>query len=210
MRRWVVAIAHVRGGGELGRAWHKAATGAKKVRSVLDLEACMDHLIAEGYTRAGKIALVGSSAGALTAAALLNRRPRSFGAALLRAPFLDLLSTMTDGDLPLTQHEHDEWGNPCADGAVLDAMLALCPYHNLATVAYPPVLLTCAGNDARVPAWGPAKYVARLRARSAGIAPVFLAYEEGGGHFGQEELGVQHAARECAFLLHAMDGRWDT
>ena len=203
-----MAIAHVRGGGELGRQWHRAATGLSKVQSVLDLEACMDHLIAAGYTRAGRVALEASSAGALTAAALLNRRQDAFGAALLHVPFVDFLSTMSDPELPLTQHEHGEWGNPCSDAAVLDSMLALCPYHNIVAAAYPPVMVNVVGNDQRVPAWGPAKYVARLRARSSGAAPVLLAYEEAGGHFGSEELSVAHAGRDYAFLLHAMEGGW--
>ena len=204
-----MATAHVRGGGEMGRCWHMAATGPRKAQSVLDLEACMDGLIRAGYSREGRVALEASSAGALTAAALLNRRPAAFGAALLHVPFVDLLSTMSNPGLPLTQHEHGEWGDPCVDAAVLGSMLALCPYQNIAGgAAYPPVLVTAVGNDQRVPAWGPAKYVARLRARGGSRAPVLLAYEAAGGHFGSEELSVAHAARDYAFLLHAMEGSW--
>lgn len=206
--RWVVAIAHVRGGGELGRGWYRAAVGANKQQSVRDLEACLDHLIAQGYSSEGRVALEASSAGALTAAALLNARLASFGAALLRVPFVDLLSAMTRPELPLTVHERDEWGDPLADADVLHAMLALCPYQNVAAAAYPPVLVTCVGNDQRVPAWGPAKFTARLRARGAGSAPVFLAHEERGGHFGSDADSVRDAARDYAFLLHAMSGGW--
>ena len=206
--RWVVAIAHVRGGGELGRGWYRAAVGPNKARSGRDLEACLDHLIALGYSSEGRTALEASSAGALTAAALLNARPASFGAALLRVPFVDLLSAMTRPELPLTVHECDEWGDPLADDKVLDAMLALCPYQNVRAAAYPPMLITCVGNDQRVPAWGPAKFAARLRARGTGCAPVFLAYQERGGHFGSDADSVRDAARDCAFLLHAMSGAW--
>ncbi|CAL8468479.1 g8019 [Coccomyxa elongata] len=156
-RGWVVALAHVRGGGELGRQWHQAATGTGKHRSVDDLEACMDFLIRRGYSRKGRVALEGASAGGLLAAALLNRRPGCIGAAVLRVPFVDVLTTMLDPTLPLTVHEYDEFGNPSEDVEAFESLQKLCPYANLRPAEYPPVLVTCALNDQRVPAWGPAK-----------------------------------------------------
>jgi oligopeptidase B len=121
----------VRGGGERGRAWHCAATGAHKRRSVDDLEACLDRLLAGGYARAGRVAVEGASAGGLAAAALLGRRPGDLGAALLHVPFVDVLTTMLDAHLPLTVHEHAEFGNPASDAEIFRcaAPLGLCRRH---------------------------------------------------------------------------------
>ncbi|BDA43568.1 Prolyl endopeptidase-like [Coccomyxa sp. Obi] len=207
-RGWVVALAHVRGGGELGRQWHQAATGASKHRSVDDLEACMDFLIRRGYSRKGRVALEGASAGGLLAGALLNRRPGCIGAAVLCVPFVDVLTTMLDPSLPLTVHEYDEFGNPSEDVEAFENLRKLCPYANLCPAEYPPVLVTCALNDQRVPAWGPAKYVARLRANQRGSGKVFLVHSATGGHFGDGADAVHEAARNYAFLLHALDGGW--
>ncbi len=139
--RWVVATAHIRGGGELGRRWHCSATGRQKVVSVTDLEACMDCLVQEGYTEHGMVALEGHSAGALPMAALLNWRPASIAAAVLHAPLVDFLSAMTDEACPLRLHEAGEFGNPCSDAGALDAMLQLCPYLNLKPGHLPAALL---------------------------------------------------------------------
>lgn len=204
--RWVVALAHVRGGGELGRRWHRSATGCSKHRSVDDLEACMDFLISQGYSSKGRVALEGTSAGGLPAAALLNRRAGCIGAAVLRVPFVDVLTTMLDPSLPLTVHEYDEFGDPSTDKQAFESLRKLCPYANIRPAAYPPVLVTCAWNDQRVPVWGPAKYVARLRENQLGSAKVFLACSAGGGHFGDEADAVREAARNYAFLLHALNG----
>ncbi len=203
-----MALAHVRGGGELGRQWHKSATGSAKSKSVDDLEACMDFLIRRRYTSKGLVALEAASAGGLPAAALINRRPDCIGAAVLRVPFVDVLTAMQDPSLPLTVHEYDEFGNPAADKETLQSLRALCPYQNIRPNTFPPVLVTCALNDQRVPAWGPAKYVARLRANQLGSAEIFLEHSAKGGHFGDDANAVQDAARNYAFLLHAMDGGW--
>lgn len=194
----------MRGGGELGRQWHQAATGTGKHRSVDDLEACMEFLIRCGYSRKGRIALEGASAGGLLAAALLNRRPGCIGAAVLRVPFVDVLTTMLDPTLPITVHEYDEFGNPSEDVEAFESLRKLCPYANLRPAEYPPVLVTCALNDQRVPAWGPAKYVARLRANQRGSGKAFLVHSATGGHFGDGADAMHEAARNYAFLLHAL------
>lgn len=201
--RWAVAIAHIRGGGELGRAWHRSATGALKERSVADLEAAMDCLVEAGYAEHGQIALEGQSAGALPMAALINRRPEAITAALLHAPLVDLLSSMTDPGCPLQAHEAGEFGDPCTDTGVLDAMMELCPYTNLRPGMQPAVLIRIGLDDIRVPAWGPAKYAARLRACQMGTAPVLLIARPG-GHFAEESDPVANASVDYAFLLHAM------
>ena len=198
----------MRGGGELGRQWHKSAIRATKVKSVDDLEACMDFLIRRGYSSKGSIALEAASAGGLLAAALINRRPDCIGGAVLHVPFVDVLTTMLDPSLPLTVHEYDEFGNPSLDEEALQSLQELCPYANIRPNAFPPVLVTCALNDQRVPAWGPAKYVARLRANQLGSAKVFLAHNAKGGHFGDDAYALHEAARNYAFLLHALDGGW--
>lgn len=205
--RWVVATAHIRGGGELGRAWHCSATGKQKEVSVADLEACMDHLVREGYADHGTIALEGHSAGALPLAALMNRRPASIAAAVLHAPLVDFLSAMTDEACPLRLHEVGEFGDPCADAGVLDAILELCPYQTLKPGHLPAVLLRIGLEDNRVPSWGPAKYAAKLRACQQGSAPVLL-FARPGGHFGNDHDGLQVASADYAFLLHVMASQY--
>lgn len=166
-RGWVLAFAHVRGGGELGRRWHDGGRGILKHKSVEDLEACLDHLVATGVSAPRRIAVEGTSAGGLLAAALVHRRGADLGAALLRAPFVDVVSTALRPEAPLVAHEASEWGDAANDATALDAMAALCPYHSLtqrAAPLRPPVLVTCAADDGRVPAWGPAKWVAALSA----------------------------------------------
>ena len=207
LSRWVVAIAKIRGGGELGRAWHCSATGKHKVLSVKDLEACMDCLVQEGYTEHGMIALEGQSAGALPMAALMNWRPASIAAAVLHAPLVDYLSAMTDEACPLRMHEAGEFGDPCTDTEALDAMLELCPYLNMKPGNLPAVLLRIGLDDVRVPSWGPAKYGAKLRTCQQGSAPVLL-FARPGGHFADEHDGYQGASADYAFLLHVMASRF--
>ena len=209
MSRWAVAIAHIRGGGELGRAWHRSATGACKARSVDDLEACLDALVQQGVAQHGSVALEGRSAGALPAAALLNRRPGSIAAMLLHAPLVDLLGNMTDESCPLRVHEAGEFGDPCISTDVLDAMLELCPYTTLQSCEQPAVLIRVGLDDLRVPAWGPTKYAAKLRASQMGLMPVLL-MSRPGGHFSEEHHAVTDASLDIAFLLHAMANKHES
>lgn len=168
-RGWVVAWAHVRGGGELGHEWHAAGRGLNKARSVLDLSDAMRFLVARDITAPGLLCLKGASAGGLTLGALLNspRDVQLLAAAILEVPFVDVLTGMLDPALPLTVHEFAEWGDPRQDVHAENLRL-LSPYENLGSHPYPPLYLSCAMEDARVPPWMPLKLAARLRARSAG------------------------------------------
>ncbi|KAL4425735.1 hypothetical protein ABPG75_009751 [Micractinium tetrahymenae] len=218
---WVLALAHVRGGGELGRRWHAAGRGAAKASSIADLEACLDHLFAAGYTRPSLVALEAHSAGGLTAGALLNRRPADLGAALLEAPFVDVLSAMCQPELPLTVHEYEEWGNP-QEAQQQEQIRRVCPYQNVRpAAAYPPTLLTCSLSDLRVPFWGPLKHAARLRGSIAAAAaaagqrrgqdrpggPILLLPDEQTGHFVHERERFTAKAQQYAFLEAAVEGR---
>ncbi|EFN57461.1 hypothetical protein CHLNCDRAFT_51004 [Chlorella variabilis] len=212
-RGWVLALAHVRGGGELGRRWHAAGRGGAKATSVDDLEACLDHLVSAGYTAPGMVALEAHSAGGLAAGALLNRRPNALGAALLEAPFVDVLSAMCQPDLPLTRHEYEEFGDP-GDPHQFNQIRALCPYQTVRQAAYPPVLLTCSQQDMRVPYWGPLKFAARLQAAAregqAGRVqggPILLLPDGQAGHFVHERDLFQTKAQQYAFLVTAIEGR---
>eukprot|EP00873_Tetraselmis_striata_P039539 jgi/Tetstr1/459803/TSEL_005154.t1 len=154
-RGWVVALAHCRGGGEMGRAWHQGAIKLKKPNSVLDAEAVIDSLISCGYSSNGQVALHGFSAGGLLLGGLLNRRPDTFAAAVAHAPYVDMLTACTDPSLPLTVHEYDEWGMPEDDAAVA----SMCPYHNSAAPGgagrLPALLVTASLDDAARALLGP-------------------------------------------------------
>ena len=129
-RGWVLVLAHVRGGGEMGRTWHTAGAGMNKPTSVDDLETCLEHLFTHGLSRPGHVAVHGTSAGGVVVGALLNRRSNDLGAAVLHVPFVDVLNTMRDPGLPLTVHEYDEWGDPRQPAALcaLQVKLTLWPF----------------------------------------------------------------------------------
>eukprot|EP00928_Gymnodinium_smaydae_P002657 TRINITY_DN10953_c0_g1_i2.p1 TRINITY_DN10953_c0_g1~~TRINITY_DN10953_c0_g1_i2.p1 ORF type:complete len:848 (+),score=224.50 TRINITY_DN10953_c0_g1_i2:164-2707(+) len=168
-RGWAIAWAHVRGGGERGRLWHLSGRQLDKAKSVLDLADAVTFLLARGVATPGALCLKAASAGGLTAAALLNSpaAARNVAAAVLEVPFVDALSGMLDPSLPLTVHEYAEWGDPHEE-AHASNLRSLSPFENVGSHRYPPVYLSCALEDARVPAWMPLKYAARLRARSHG------------------------------------------
>jgi oligopeptidase B len=198
---WVLAFAHVRGGGELGRRWHEQGRQLRKPASVQDFLACAAWLQQRGYASPGGLAASAHSAGGLVLGAAMNQRPGLLAAAVLRAPFLDLWGAMSDPGLPLTVHEYDEWGDP-SDPGVAAMMAGLCPYLNLRPAEYPAVLVTAGLQDPRVPYWGPAKYAARLReCQLASGRPVLLSVEEEAGHFGAAGRQLLDAAEECTFLL---------
>lgn len=172
-RGWSVVLAHVRGGGELGRRWHAAGRQLQKHHSVTDLLAVLQHLVDLGVTAPGLVAGHAASAGGLTLAAAINAQPGLFSAAVLEAPFVDWVAGTGAvnqagqplvGEHLLTQHETDEWGDPWADAAVAQMIAALCPYTNLRPgVQYPAMLLTAGLADSRVPWWMPVKYAAKMR-----------------------------------------------
>lgn len=196
------AIAHVRGGGELGEAWYRAGKQEHKPNTFSDFIACAEHLIAKGFTTADQLAISGGSAGGLLIGAVLNQRPELFKVAIAEVPFVDVLNTMLDPDLPLTVTEYDEWGNP-EEPAVYDRIKAYAPYENISAQAYPALLVIAGYNDSRVQYWEAAKWVAKLRATKTDDNPLLLKTELGAGHGGMSGRyqGLRDVALEYAFVL---------
>lgn len=206
-RGFVYAIAHVRGGTDCGYRWYREGRGAKKSNSFSDIAAAAEHLVAERYTAAGRIALLGGSAGGLLVGAALNLRPDMFGAAVAEVPFVDVLNTMGDVTLPLTPPEWPEWGNPIEDEAAYRTILSYSPYDNVGALEYPPLLVTAGLSDPRVTYWEPAKWVARLRDRTVGHAPVLLKTNMEAGHGGASGrfAKLEEIALIYAFLLDVFE-----
>jgi len=190
-----VALAHVRGGGEGGKRWHDAGRMLAKPNTFTDFVAAADHLVAQGYTARDRLVIEGGSAGGLLIGAVLNRRPDLCAAAVLRVPFVDVINTMLDESLPLTVGEFEEWGNP-KDRAYYDVMKTYDPYANLDGRRYPALLVRTSLNDSQVMYWEPAKYVARLRARSPETSVLFK-INMAAGHGGAS--GRYDYLREIAF-----------
>ena len=199
------AIAHVRGGGELGEAWYRAGKQEHKHNTFSDFIACAEHLIANGFTTAEQLAISGGSAGGLLIGAVLNQRPELFKVAIAEVPFVDVLNTMLDPDLPLTVTEYDEWGNP-QEPQVYDRIRAYAPYENVSAQAYPALLVIAGYNDSRVQYWEAAKWVAKLRATKTDDNPLLLKTELGAGHGGMSGRyqGLRDVALEYAFVLKVL------
>jgi oligopeptidase B len=195
-RGMMVAIAHIRGGGELGKPWHDAGRMLNKHNTFTDFIAVAEHLIASGYTAADRLVIEGGSAGGLLIGAVLNLRPELFHAAALRVPFVDVINTMLDESLPLTVGEFEEWGNP-KEYPFYERMKTYCPYTNLAARRYPSILIRTSLHDSQVMYWEPAKYVAKLRALGVGERGLLFKIEMGAGHGGPS--GRYDALREIAF-----------
>ncbi|QXH60704.1 S9 family peptidase [Pseudomonas azerbaijanorientalis] len=204
-RGMAFAIAHVRGGGELGEAWYRAGKQEHKHNTFSDFIACAEHLIAQGFTTAPQLAISGGSAGGLLIGAVLNQQPQLFGAAIAEVPFVDVLNTMLDPDLPLTVTEYDEWGNP-EEPDVYDRIKAYAPYENVTAQAYPATLVIAGYNDSRVQYWEAAKWVAKLRATKTDSNPLLLKTELGAGHGGMSGRyqGLRDVALEYAFLFKVL------
>ncbi|WP_103102909.1 S9 family peptidase [Pseudomonas sp. LFM046] len=204
-RGFVFAIAHVRGGGELGEAWYRAGKLEHKTNTFGDFIACAEHLIAEGYTTAPQLAISGGSAGGLLIGAVLNLRADLFGAAIAEVPFVDVLNTMQNPDLPLTVTEYDEWGDP-NEPEVYARIKAYAPYENVRAQAYPAMLVVAGYNDSRVQYWEAAKWVARLRASKTDSNPLLLKTDLGAGHGGMSGRyqALRDVALEYAFLLKVL------
>jgi oligopeptidase B len=200
-----VAIAHVRGGGELGKRWHDAGRMAAKMNTFTDFIAAAEHLVTARHTAPDRLAIEGGSAGGLLVGAVLNLRPELFRAAVLRVPFVDVINTMLDESLPLTVGEFEEWGNP-KERDVYELMRRYCPYTNLARRRYPAMLVRTALNDSQVMYWEPAKYVARLRALGA-RSNVLLRTTMEAGHGGPSGRydALREIAFDYAFILNALD-----
>lgn len=184
----VYAVAHVRGGGEMGRHWYDEGKLLAKENTFTDLVACADHLLATGWAAPDRLALEGGSAGGLTVGAAVNLAPDRFRVVHAAVPFVDALTTMLMPELPLTVGEWEEWGDPADDPEVYAAMKAYSPYENIAARDYPAVLATTSLHDTRVSYTEPAKWVARLRATvtsGAPARPILLRTETAAGHGGR-------------------------
>ena len=183
-RGFVYAIAHIRGGSEMGYGWYLDGKLAKKNNSFTDFIAAADALIHAGYSSPGRTAAHGGSAGGMLMGAVVNLRPDLFGAILAEVPFVDVLNTMCDADLPLTPPEWPEWGNPIEDLVAYDAIAAYSPYDRVEAKAYPAILATAGLTDPRVTYWEPAKWVARLRAMKTDDNLLLLKTNMDAGHAG--------------------------
>jgi oligopeptidase B len=195
----VFAIAHVRGGGELGRRWYDDGKLLHKTNTFTDFVACAEHLVREGWTSPDQLAARGGSAGGLLMGAVANLRPDLFAAIVAEVPFVDCLTTILDESLPLTITEWEEWGDPVHDPAVYDYMKSYSPYDNVEAKDYPALLVTGGLNDPRVQYWEPAKWVAKLRATKTDKKLLALKMEMGAGHSGPS--GRYDSWRDEAFVL---------
>ena len=198
-RGFVFAIAHVRGGGEMGRRWYEDGKELRKTNTFTDFVAAAEHLVAEGFTSPARIVARGGSAGGLLMGAVANLRPDLFAAIVAEVPFVDCLTTILDETLPLTVTEWEEWGNPVEDVDVYRYMKGYAPYDNVEAKPYPAILATAGLNDPRVSYWEPAKWVYRLRERTTSDKPVYLKTEMGAGHQGPS--GRYDSWRDEAFVF---------
>ena len=201
----VFAVAHIRGGGEMGRPWHDAGKMAAKMNTFTDFIAAADHLVATGKTDRPRLVIEGGSAGGLLIGAVLNLRPDVCGAAVLQVPFVDVINTMLDASLPLTVGEYEEWGNPAVE-AEYRWIRPYCPYTNLAAKAYPAMLVRTSLNDSQVMYWEPAKYVARLRTMKTDSNPLLMHTNLGAGHSGASGRydRLREIATDYVFVLWRM------
>ena len=198
-RGFAFGIAHIRGGGEMGRRWYLDGKMLAKRNTFTDFVDCARHLVDTGWTTPQQLAARGGSAGGLLMGAVLNLAPDLFGAIVAEVPFVDALNTILDPSLPLTVTEWEEWGNPVESPEVYEYMKSYAPYENVAAVDHPAVLATAGLNDPRVSYWEPAKWVARLREVGTGSAPILLKTEMGAGHQGPS--GRYDAWKDEAFVL---------
>jgi oligopeptidase B len=192
----VMAYVHIRGGGEMGKAWHDAGRMMNKMNTFTDFIACTEHLIAAKYGARGKVAIEGGSAGGLLMGAVTNLRPDLFRVVVSHVPFVDVMNTMLDASLPLTVGEYEEWGNPNEKKAY-DYMLRYSPYDNLKKTAYPAILVKTSFNDSQVMYWEPAKYTAKLRTLKTDGNVLLLKTNMAAGHGGSS--GRYDRFKEVAF-----------
>ena len=202
-RGFAYAIAHIRGGDDLGRAWYKAGKLERRTNTFNDFVDVAKGLVARGYTQAGRISISGGSAGGELMGAVINSDPALFGAVVAAVPFVDVLATMLDASLPLTPGEWPEWGNPIEDKAAFELIRSYSPYDNVRAQAYPPMLVTAGLNDPRVTYWEPAKWVARLRELKTDRNELLLKTNMGAGHGGKSGRfeSLRETAEEYAFIL---------
>ena len=204
-RGLVYAIAHIRGGMDLGKPWHEAGRLLQKKNTFTDFIACAEKLIADKYTSPARLAIMGRSAGGLLVGAVVNLRPDLFAAVIAGVPFVDSLNTALDPSLPLTIGEYEEFGDP-GKPEFYEYMKSHAPYENVKAQAYPAMLVTAGLNDPRVSYWEPAKWVAKLRALKTNDRPLLLKTNMGSGHFGASGRYeyLKETALEYAFLLDVL------
>jgi oligopeptidase B len=183
-RGFVYAVAHIRGGTEKGWRWYTDGKRAKKSNTFTDFTTAARHLVAEGYTREGRIVAHGGSAGGMLMGAVANMAPELFAAILAEVPFVDVLNTMLDSELPLTPPEWPEWGNPISDPEAFATIRAYSPYDQVKAQRYPSIFALGGLSDPRVTYWEPAKWIARLRATATGGGPFLLRTNMDAGHGG--------------------------
>ncbi|MCA3256313.1 MAG: S9 family peptidase [Alphaproteobacteria bacterium] len=204
-RGFAFAIAHIRGGDDLGYQWYLDGKLDKRTNTFNDFVDVANGLVAAGFAKRGNISASGGSAGGSLMGAVLNQDPQLWRAVVAHVPFVDILNTMQDESLPLTPTEWPEWGNPITDKAVFDYILSYSPYENVAAKAYPPILVTAGLNDPRVTYWEPAKWVARLRAKKTDDNLLLLKTNMGAGHGGKSGRfeSLRETAEEYTFILKA-------
>jgi oligopeptidase B len=207
-RGFVYAIAHIRGGEEMGRQWYEDGKLLKKKNTFTDFIDCGEHLIKEGYTSKGKLFAMGGSAGGLLMGAVVNMRPDLWQGVVAAVPFVDVVTTMLDESIPLTTGEYDEWGNPNVK-EYYDYILSYSPYDNVEAKDYPNMLVTTGLHDSQVQYWEPAKWVARLRDRKSDKNMLLLHTNMEAGHGGASGRfeALKETALEFAFLLKLAEVR---
>lgn len=201
-RGFVFAIAHIRGGEEMGRDWYETGRMEHKMNTFTDFIDCADHLLKERYADPQRLFCMGGSAGGLLVGAVVNMRPELWKAAVAEVPFVDVVTTMLDESIPLTTGEFDEWGDP-KEKEAYDRMLSYSPYDNLKDAKYPAMLVTTGLHDSQVQYWEPAKWVQRLREHQQGGAPILLHTNMEAGHGGASGRfeRLKEVALDYAFLL---------
>ena len=202
-RGMAFAIAHIRGGDDLGQQWYLDGKLEKRTNTFHDFIDVARGLVDEGWTRAGRIAIAGGSAGGELMGAVINEAPELWGAVAAHVPFVDVLNTMLDPTLPLTPGEWPEWGNPIEDRDAFELIRSYSPYDNVKAQAYPPLLITAGLNDPRVTYWEPAKWAAKLRATKTDGNILLLKTNMGAGHGGKSGRfeSLRETAEEFAFIL---------
>ncbi|MBA3396712.1 MAG: S9 family peptidase [Deltaproteobacteria bacterium] len=206
-RGWVYAIAHIRGGQEMGRAWYEDGKLMKKRNTFTDFIASTEHLVAHKYGAADRVFAMGGSAGGLLVGAVVNMRPDLYRGIVSFVPFVDVLTTMLDESIPLTTNEYEEWGNPTADKAAYDYMLGYSPYDNITPQPYPAIYVRTGLWDSQVQYFEPAKWVAKLRATKRDTNPVLFDINMSAGHGGASGRfdALREIARAYAFMLMTLE-----
>ena len=205
-RGFVYAIAHIRGGAEMGRFWYEEGKLLKKKNTFTDFIDCAEFLISEKYTAPEKLFAMGGSAGGLLMGAVVNMRPDLFKGIIAAVPWVDVITTMLDESIPLTTVEFDEWGNP-KDRTFYDYMLSYSPYDNVTAKAYPAMFVTTGLHDSQVQYFEPVKWVAKLRDLKTDNNLIVMDIDMESGHGGTSGRFKRHkrTAKQYAFLLYLLN-----